>query len=101
MSEEFYIKVLEDVKEYMQDNIDKGYHKFIYNDLGWDDKCVDVISAIDMLIEKNKELLEGLKYRVNYCKLLEKELYSNGINYNMELTKIEQKYLQELLEERN
>lgn len=51
--------------------------------------------------EKNKELLEGLKYRVNYCKLLEKELYNNGVNYNIELTQIEQDYLQDLLEEDN
>ena len=54
MSEEFYIKVLESVKEYMQDSINNGYSKFVYNDLGWDEKCVDVISAIDMLIEKIK-----------------------------------------------
>lgn len=48
--------------------------------------------------EKNKELLEGLKYRVNYCKLLEKELYEDtDMDYEMELTKIEQKYIQELL----
>jgi len=48
--------------------------------------------------EKNKELLEGLKYRVNYCKLLEKELYEDtDMEYEMELTKIEQKYIQELL----
>lgn len=42
--------------------------------------------------EKNKELLEGLKYRVKYCGLLERELYGNE---NIELTKIEQELLQE------
>ena len=46
---------------------------------------------------KYKELLEGLKYRVNYCKLLEKELYKDT---DIELTKIEQKYIQQLLEEK-
>ena len=63
MSEEFYMEVLENIKEYMQDNINKGYHKFVYNDSGYDVKCVDVISAIDTFIdlyqkekEKNKEL---------------------------------------------
>lgn len=65
MSEKFYMEVLENIKEYMQDNINKGYHKFVYNDLGSDVKCVDVISAIDTIKdlyqkekEKNKKLEE-------------------------------------------
>lgn len=46
----------EDIKNYMQDNINKGFHKFIYNDLGYDEKCIDIINAISNLIEENKEL---------------------------------------------
>ena len=38
------------------------------------------VRAIENLIKENKELKEGLKYRINYCKLLEKELYANGVN---------------------
>ena len=45
-----------DIKNYMQDNINKGFHKFIYNDLGYDEKCIDIINAISNLIEENKEL---------------------------------------------
>lgn len=45
--------------------------------------------------EKNKALKEGLKYRVNYCKLLEKELYANGVNYEFEKTEIEKQFLEE------
>ena len=45
--------------------------------------------------EKNKALKEGLKYRINYCKLLEKELYANGINYEFEKTEIEKQFLEE------
>ena len=51
--------------------------------------------ALENLIKENKELKEGLKYRVNYCKLLEKELYANGINYEMEKTEIEKRYLED------
>ena len=50
------IKILENIKNYMQDNINKGFHKFIYNDLGYDEKCIDIINAISNLIEENKEL---------------------------------------------
>ena len=45
--------------------------------------------------EKNKALKEGLKYRINYCKLLEKELYTNGVNYKFEETEIEKQFLEE------
>jgi polyhydroxyalkanoate synthesis regulator protein len=53
------------------------------------------IQAIENLIKENKELKEGLKYRINYCKLLEKELYANGINYEFEKTEIEKRYLED------
>lgn len=60
--------------------------------------CNQLQIDLDKEKEKNKELLEGLKYRVNYCNLLEKELYEDtDMEYEMELTKIEQKYIQELL----
>lgn len=50
---------------------------------------------IENLIKENKALKEGLKYRVNYCKLLEKELYANGVNYEFEKTEIEKQFLEE------
>ena len=50
------IKILENIKEYMQNQINNGFHKFIYNDLGWDEKCIDVINAIQNLIARYKEL---------------------------------------------
>ncbi len=31
-------EILNNIKAYMQENIDKGYHKFVYNDLGYDEK---------------------------------------------------------------
>lgn len=57
-------EILINIKEYMQNDIDKGYHKFVYNDLGSDFKCIDCINAIDNvlnLIEKQQKEIENLK----------------------------------------
>ena len=51
-------KILNNIKAYMQENIDKGYHKFIYNDLGYDEKCVDVINAIEHILSDYKRVLK-------------------------------------------
>lgn len=51
-------EILNNIKAYMQENIDKGYHKFVYNDLGYDEKCVDVINAIEHILSDYKRVLE-------------------------------------------
>ena len=51
-------EILNNIKAYMQENIDKGYHKFVYNDLGYDEKCVDVINAIEHIILDYKRVLK-------------------------------------------
>lgn len=64
MSEERKIEILNNIKEYMQSCIDEGYHKFVYNDLGYDEKCIDIINAIDDLLDlynKIKEKVEELE----------------------------------------
>jgi len=96
-------KIIEDIKEIINRCKECKFATCEQCEINWTQiKTVEhLLDLYNKEKEKNKELLEGLKYRVNYCKLLEKELYGNGINYNMELTKIEEKYLQELLEERN
>ena len=48
-------EIFNNLKDYMQNNIDNGYHKFIYNDLGWDFKCIDCINAIDKVLKQSKE----------------------------------------------
>ena len=65
-------EILNNIKAYMQENIDKGYHKFVYNDLGYDEKCIDVINAIEHILsdykrvlKENEELKEDLKYVLN------------------------------------
>lgn len=49
-------EILNNIKAYMQENIDKGYHKFVYNDLGHDEKCVDVINAIEHILSDYKRV---------------------------------------------
>ena len=66
-------EIFNNLKEYMQDSIDKGYHKFIYNDLDWDFKCIDCINAIDKVLKQSKEI-EELKNEV-----MEKELIIDGM----------------------
>lgn len=66
-------EILNNIKAYMQENIDKGWHKFVYNDLGYDEKCVDVINAIDNILSDYKRVLkenESLQktYDDCYCK---------------------------------
>ena len=49
-------EILNNIKAYMQENIDNGCHKFVYNDLGYDEKCVDVINAIEHILSDYKKL---------------------------------------------
>ena len=51
-------EILNNIKAYMQENIDKGWHKFVYNDLGYDEKCVDVINAIEHILSDYKRVLK-------------------------------------------
>ena len=81
-------EILNNIKAYMQENIDKGYHKFVYNNLGYDEKCVDVINAIEHILsdykrvlKENKTLNERNQYLVKYRAKLEKELYESNENY--------------------
>ena len=51
-------EIFKNLKEYMQNNINNGYHKFVYNDLDWDFKCIDCINAIDKVLKQSKEIEE-------------------------------------------
>ena len=65
-------EILNNIKAYMQENIDKGYHKFVYNDLGYDEKCVDVINAIEHILSDYKRTLKENEELKN--KIMEKDL---------------------------
>ena len=51
-------EILNNIKAFMQESINKGCHKFIYNDLGYDEKCVDVINAIEHILSEYKRVLK-------------------------------------------
>ena len=107
-------EILNNIKAYMQENIDNGCHKFVYNDLGYDEKCVDVINAIEHILsdykrvlKENKELQEdrnkfkkALGKRITYCNELEKDLFENGSNYVIPKQKVKDK-IEELKQERD
>ena len=74
-------EILNNIKAYMQENIDKGFHKFIYNDLGYDEKCVDVINAIEhilkdykRILKENEELKNKLKEKDKIIDLMAEEI---------------------------
>lgn len=81
------VEILNNIKEYMQNSIDNGHHKFIYNDLDWDEKCIDIINSIDYFIEKvekQREEIERLNEIINSryyhdlkCRELEIEINEN------------------------
>ncbi len=51
-------EILNNIKTYMQENIDKGWHKFVYNDLGCHEKCIDIINAIEHILSEYKRVLK-------------------------------------------
>lgn len=67
------LEILKNIKDYMQWCIDRGYHKFTYNDLGWDFKCIDAINLIDDVlnhITKQEKMIDELKNGVHYQKCI-------------------------------
>lgn len=55
------LEILKNIKDYMQWCIDRDYHKFTYNDLGWDFKCIDAINLIDDVLTqltKQEKIIE-------------------------------------------
>ena len=73
-------EILNNIKAYMQENIDKGYHKFVYNDLGYNEKCVDVINAIEHILSEYKKVLkENEELRAKWDK--DTHILQNKLDY--------------------
>ena len=49
------IKILENLKKFLNLLIYEETHKIIYNDLGWDEKTIDCINAIDHILAEREE----------------------------------------------
>lgn len=55
------IKILENLKKYLNLLIYEGTHKIIYNDLGWDEKTIDCINAIAHILAERKDKRFGIQ----------------------------------------
>ena len=94
-------EILNNIKAYMQENIDKGWHKFVYNDLGYDEKCVDVINAIEHILSAYKRVLkENEKYkRLSEMNLKNAEEFKDNMCEHRCLLKSENEELKARLDE--
>ena len=77
------LEILKNIKDYMQWCIDRGYHKFTYNDLGWDFKCIDAINLIDDVlnhITKQEKMIELMAEHISFGKDIQKILCSPKVH---------------------
>ena len=85
-------EILNNIKTYMQENIDKGWHKFVYNYLGYHEKCIDIINAIEHILSNYKRVLkenEELNYKL-HSKKIALEIYNRYIPKQKVKDKIEE-----------
>lgn len=67
------IKILKNLKKYLNLLIYEGTHKIIYNDLGWDEKTIDCINAIEHILaerEADKKRIKELEQKNELLKYL-------------------------------
>ena len=72
-------KILNNIKTYMQENIDKGWHKFVYNDLGCHEKCIDIINAIEHILSDYKKVLKENEEKNKIIDSMIKEMIDSSI----------------------
>lgn len=69
------IKILENLKKYLNLLIYEETHKIIYNDLGWDEKTIDCINAIEhILVEREVDKKKIAELEKENHKILENGL---------------------------
>lgn len=90
------IKILENLKKYLNLLIYEGTHKIIYNDLGWDEKTIDCINAIAHILAEREED----KKKIEELEVLEDDLKDKRIVY-VDTPEFEENYIpkQKVLEE--
>ncbi len=82
------IKRLENLKKYLNLLIYEGKHKIYYNDLGWDEKTIDCINAIDHILAEREED----KKRIKELEVLEDDLKDKRIVY-IDTPEFEEKFI--------
>lgn len=82
------IKILENLKKYLNLLIYEETHKIIYNDLGWDEKTIDCINAIEhILVEREED-----KKKIDKLQVLEDDLKDKRIVY-VDTPEFEEKFI--------
>lgn len=82
------IKILENLKKYLNLLIYEGTHKIIYNDLGWEEKTIDCINAIEHVLAEREED----KKRIERLQVLEDDLKDKRIVY-VDTPEFEEKFI--------
>lgn len=82
------IKILENLKKYLNLLIYEETHKIIYNDLGWDEKTIDCINAIEHILAEREED----KKRIKELEVLEDDLKDKRIVY-VDTPEFEEKFI--------
>lgn len=54
-------EILNNLKKYLNLLILRGQHKIFYNDLGWDEKTIDCINAIEIILAEREEDKKKIK----------------------------------------
>ena len=82
------IKILENLKKYLNLLIYEGKHKIYYNDLGWDEKTIDCINAIEHILAEREED----KKKIDKLQVLEDDLKDKRIVY-IDTPKFEEEFI--------
>ena len=82
------IKILKKIKKYLNLLIYEGTHKIIYNNLGWDEKTIDCINAIEHMSAEREED----KKRIERLQVLEDDLKDKRIVY-VDTPEFEENYI--------
>ena len=82
------IKILENLKKYLNLLIYEETHKIIYNDLGWDEKTIDCINAITHILAEREED----KKKIDKLQVLEDDLKDKRIVY-VDTPEFEEKFI--------
>ena len=88
------IKILKNLKKYLNLLIYEGTHKIIYNDLGWDEKTIDCINAIEHILAEREADKKKIKELEKENRILLNSKIGTDLSYDDYIPK--QKVLEEV-----
>ena len=88
------IKILKNLKKYLNLLIYEGTHKIIYNDLEWDEKTIDCINAIEHILAEREADKKKIKELEKENRILLNSKIGTDLSYDDYIPK--QKVLEEV-----